>query len=49
MENNKDIEKETTRRHLLANMLSSANAGHFTVSQSRWASFWMGLRKSRRV
>lgn len=47
MNNNKEAEKETTRRHLMANMLCSANSGPLTTSHSRWASFWLGLRKNR--
>ena len=45
----KVMEKETTRRHLLANMLSTANSSQLQASHGRWSSFWQGLFKSPRT
>jgi len=44
-----NIEKETTRRYLLANMLSVANAGRLPASHNRWSNFWQGLFKKTRM
>jgi hypothetical protein len=46
---NKIMEKETTRRYLLANMLSIANSSQLKASHGRWANFWQGLFKSPRT
>jgi hypothetical protein len=46
---NKIMEKEVTRRHLLANMLSSANSSQMQASHGRWSSFWHGLFKNPRT
>jgi hypothetical protein len=46
---NKIMEKEVTRRHLLANMLSSANSSQMQASHGRWSSFWHGLFKNQRT
>lgn len=46
---NKIMEKETTRRCLLANMLDAANSRQLQVSHGRWASFWQGLFKPPRT
>jgi len=46
---NKTMEKETTRRYLLANMLNAANSSQLKASHGRWFSFWQGLFKSPRT
>ena len=46
---NKIMEKETTRRYLLANMLNTANSSQLKASHGRWLSFWQGLFKSPRT
>jgi hypothetical protein len=46
---NKIMEKETTRRYLLANVLSTANSSQLQASHGRWSSFWQGLFKSPRT
>ena len=45
----KIMEKETTRRHLLANMLSTANNSQLQASHGRWSNFWQGLFKAPRT
>ena len=46
---NKIMEKETTRRYLLANMLSAVNANQLQAPHGRWSSFLQGLFKSERT
>lgn len=46
---NKIMEKETTRRYLLANMLSAVNSSQLKASHGRWSHFWQGLFKSPRT
>ena len=46
---NKILEKETTRRYLLASMLSTANSSQLKASHGRWSSFWQGLFTSPRT
>lgn len=46
---NKIMEKETTRRYLLANMLSAVNSSQLQASHGRWSHFWQGLFKSPRT
>ncbi len=51
IDNNPDTntKKETTRLHLLANMLCVANTSQLTTSHNRWSNFWQGLLKKSRV
>lgn len=49
MDTNENMEKEATRRYLLANMLCAANTGQLKVSHSRWSNFWQGLFKNLRI